>query len=155
MHLHPFLEELVIDDYAHWKSMLDDIGPCTVSSHVLLVTVFIKTNGYTDLVPSVISVWNFLDFLIKEPGFVLDGVFASSLFTFWFSYFIRGGAQVFASSPNWHFNTCILNNSPRCSVAMFLDHIFQYYFIGDLWQKRGKNPLLDSRRIMQEEVKLM
>lgn len=56
MHLHPFFEELVIA----WmiiacKSMLEDIGPCTVSTHVLLVTVFIKTNGYTDLVPSVIS----------------------------------------------------------------------------------------------------
>lgn len=130
--------------------MLDDIGPYTVSMHILLVTVFMKTNDYADLIPSVIPFWSFLDLLVKETRCVLDGVFRSSLFTFSFCYLIScGGAQVL---PTLQTSILILvNNSPGGAVELFLDHRFQYYFIGDSWKKRSKNPLLDSRRIIQEE----
>lgn len=115
--------------------MLDGIGPCTLSTHVLLVTVFMKTNGYADLIPSVVSFWSFLDLLVKETECVLDGVFTSSLFTFSLSYLIScGGAQVL---PSLQTSILILvNNSPAGSVRLFLDHRFQYYFIGDPWKKK-------------------
>lgn len=137
MHLHPFLEELFISigwlctlkEYARWYSTVYCLNA------YFIVTVFMKTNDYADLIPSVIPFWSFLDLLVKETRCVLDGVFRSSLFTFSFCYLIScGGAQVL---PTLQTSILILvNNSPGGSVELFLDHRFQYYFIGDSWKKK-------------------
>lgn len=44
---------------------------------------------------------------------------------------------------------------PGCSAVLFLDHRSKYYFIGNCDEKGQKNPLLDCRRVVEEEVKPM
>lgn len=108
------------------------------------MTVFIKTNGCTDVLLSVISSWSFLDLLFNRSWVrgsnQTDGVHTSGLYTFPCSHFITCGCAeetVFAMSSNWLYNTVML--SFGCSLVLFVGHRFQNDFIGDCDKKGPKS----------------